>query len=435
LPIPSSSPLDRSLGMLVYASTISGIGGRIRSAFEDFIVEELAEPGVLIEGPSQGDYVLALIEKRGMDTFKAALKLAERLRIPLSYVTYAGLKDASAVTVQRFSIKGLRPEALEGLSIPGLRVLRSHSYHKPLARGELYGNRFTVTIREVRLSLGEALSRVRAIMASLLKLNGFPNFYGYQRFGTRRPNTHVVGKLMLLRRYEEAVREFLFHAYPGESEQARKARMVGDYRLALKLMPKTLLYERRMLKYLINHPNDYLGALKSLPRPLLRLMVEAFQAYIFNKALSLRIEELADSYHLPFEGDFLIVAKGGLMKVKEVNEALNLIKESRASLVLPLPSYELAIRGDDYIPRHLKRALDDEGISLKDFKVDFMPGIKLPLRFRSVTSKPKGFTVVNVLQEPSSCTLTFRFTLERGVYATSLLRELMKPEDPLNAGF
>jgi len=423
--------LDRLLGMLVYASTTPGIGGRIKARLEDFIVEELAGPGRLMEGERDGRYALLLVEKRDLDTIKAAYRLARLLNVRVRDVTYAGLKDSFAVALQRFSVRGVSPEGLEGLSAPGVRIVAARRFNRPLSIGDLYGNRFTITVREVRLRPSEALSRVRATISWLMRRGGAPNFYGYQRFGTRRPNTHLVGRLIAKGDYEGAVREYLFKAYPGESERARRAREAGDYREALKLMPRRLVYERRMLRYLVNHPNDYVGALKTLPRPLLRLLIEAFQAYIFNKALSLRIMEMPDGYHMPMEGDVLLVPGERPFMVRRPEEAARMVEERGAIPAMPLASPKIR----DHVHPLLARALEGEGIELAELTEERLLGVKLLPGLRGVVSRIRGFTVLRACEEGGSTTMTFRFTLERGCYATSVLREVMKPIDPLASGF
>mgnify|MGYP000291765254 CR=1 FL=1 len=437
MPLSSASSLDKELGMLFYASTVEGIGGRIKWRLEDFVVEELAAPGRLLDPPLGGGYTLLLVEKKGIDTFTAARRLAKALKVPLNDVSYAGLKDANAVAVQRFSIKGMIPLSLETTPLTGLKILKVQPFHKPLAKKDLYGNRFTVTVRAIPLNPGEALSKVRMVIYQLMKRKGFLNYYGYQRFGTKRPNTHIVGRYIVKGDFEAAVNEYLFHAYPEEGIIVRRARTAGDLRESLRLMPKGMVYERRMLNYLIHHPNDYVGALRVLPKALLRLIVEAYQAYLFNKTLSYRVRAMRD-YHLPMEGDY-VVTEDRSFKVKDtsmVEKFSSMVEEGSACVAIPLPSYELRLQPP--LPPFLEKVLKEEKVSLEDFKVEEFPYASLLSRPRKIVCKPEGFTIIEVDKDelnPPLTKLTLRFILERGTYATSLLRDILKPIDPSSSGF
>jgi tRNA(Glu) U13 pseudouridine synthase TruD len=58
--------------------------------------------------------------------------------------------------------------------------------------GDLLGNRFTIRVRKAR---DGADDRVTAIST---ELGGrFPNYFGEQRFGSSRQNTHLIGEKLL----------------------------------------------------------------------------------------------------------------------------------------------------------------------------------------------------------------------------------------------
>ena len=88
-----SEALPRAFGVPV-------LSARMRSAPEDFVVEEL--PG--FEPSGEGEHLLLTVEKRGMNTAFAAKRIAAWAGIAEMGVGYAGLKDRHAVTRQRFSV-------------------------------------------------------------------------------------------------------------------------------------------------------------------------------------------------------------------------------------------------------------------------------------------------------------------------------------------
>jgi len=157
---------------------------RIRTEPEDFFVEELPA----FDASGAGEHLLLTIEKRGMNTAFAAKRIAAWAGVAEMAVGYAGMKDRHAVTRQRFSVQLPGREAPDiatlELDNPGsssrqvLRVVAAERHARKLQRGALRGNRFVLGLRGV---IGERA----AIDARLwtLKEQGFPNYFGEQRFG------------------------------------------------------------------------------------------------------------------------------------------------------------------------------------------------------------------------------------------------------------
>ncbi|MEM4700385.1 MAG: tRNA pseudouridine(13) synthase TruD [Candidatus Nezhaarchaeales archaeon] len=429
MPRPATSDLDIRLGMEMYATDVNGVGGVLKSKLDDFIVKELLE----VSEKRDGDYVLALVEKRGIDTFAAARLLAKRLKVPAWRVSFAGLKDSSALAFQYFSINGVKVDEVKGLDLGSVKVISAEPFDRALKGSMIRGNDFYVTLRRIALSPAEALSRTRLIIAQLLSYGGPPNYYGYQRFGSRRSNTHIVGRLLLESRFKEAFEEFVFHPYPWEGEAAKRARETRDVKEALRLMPRQFTYERTLLRYLDRHPGRYEEAFKRLPLRLLRLMVEAYQAYLFNKALSERMRRIP-RFNEPVEGDY-VLAYGRSWRVKkscDLEKASSLVKSKRAYVAMPLPSPELAHA--ESVP-FLEDVLRAEGLELSHLPNPPDPCLKLKASLRTVVAPSSSIMVSVVGRENDETYISLRFRLSRGCYATSLLREIVKPSDPVVAGF
>jgi len=429
MPRPSTSKLDAHLGMEMYATDTQGIGGVIRLGVEDFLVEEVIE----VDG-RHGGYVLALIEKTGVDTFTAVRLIARSLRIPTSRISFAGLKDSMAKATQFLSIKGVEVEDVERLDLGKVRVLWAKPFDRPLSPSMVKCNRFTVTLRRLSLNRAEALSIARLTLSQLIAYGGPPNYYGYQRFGSRRPNTHIVGRLLLEARFKEAFEELVFHAYPWESEAAKRARGACSLDEALRLMPKSLVYERSLLNYLKHHPGDYEGAFMKLPPRLLRLLVEAYQAYLFNKALSERLKR-HPRFSEPVEGDYLILADGSSFRVRSgmFDKAQSLVKSRQALVAMPLPSREA---GRVELPPFMDEPLRREGVELESLPKPRSPWLRLRAGLRTIVAPLSAVLLTSIHgAREDEAALVLRFNLPRGCYATTLLRELVKPSDPVAAGF
>ena len=185
------------------------LAARIRSAPEDFFVEEL--PG--FEPSGAGEHLLLSIEKRGMNTVAAARRIAQWAGVDESAIGYAGLKDRHAVTRQRFTVwipKKVAP-AIDALMSDELRVLE-HAWHsRKLPRGALAGNRFVLVLREIAGERAAVDARLQAIARE-----GVPNYFGEQRFGRGGNNVQQAVAMFAGRRVKRDERTMLLSAARSE---------------------------------------------------------------------------------------------------------------------------------------------------------------------------------------------------------------------------
>jgi tRNA pseudouridine13 synthase len=198
----SEAGLPQAHGAPVLSATIRGVP-------EDFFVEEI--DGFAASG--EGEHLLLLVEKRGMNTAFAAARIAQWAGVGEMAIGYAGLKDRHAVTRQRFSVhlpRRIAPD-IEALQSGELRVL-GHAWHaKKLPRGALAGNRFELVLRDVQGSRDAIDARLRAIAG-----DGLPNYFGEQRFGRDGGNIDNVLAMFAGRRVARAQRTHLLSAARSE---------------------------------------------------------------------------------------------------------------------------------------------------------------------------------------------------------------------------
>jgi tRNA pseudouridine13 synthase len=166
----------------------------IRRSPEDFEVEELP----LYTPCGNGDHAWLWIEKRGLTTQQVIATIGEALRIRAVDVGVAGQKDRWAVTRQFVSIPGRFATAASAIQRPGLKVLAVNFHKNKLRTGHLQGNRFALRLAPADGTPWTENDR-EAVQTRMLQLqqDGFPNYYGTQRFG-RGGNTIQDG-LRLLR--------------------------------------------------------------------------------------------------------------------------------------------------------------------------------------------------------------------------------------------
>ena len=417
--MPSPHPLEVDLGMRYYASDDPGIGGRLRASPADFAVEELPLPIADPDGP----YLICRLIKTNWELQRAVKEIAKRLGISHRRIAWAGTKDKNAVTTQFISIYDVPPEAVEQVHLADITLeVVGRSQHS-LSLGSLAGNRFDIAIRDC-IEDGLA-ARVQA--ATEVASAGIPNYYGLQRFGVVRPVTHLVGEKILKGDYEGAVTIYIGRAYPRESEEAQRARThfteTHDARAALADLPIRMTYERAMANHLVANPGDYAGALGALPPKLLSLLVSAYQSYLFNRALSSRIDagmSLTD----PEVGDRLLFLDGreDIVSARNRQAALMQIRRARCRIALFIPGSE-PIVSHGPMDEMMQELMTESGIDAGDFK---RASRFVKTAFAGVL-RPISLSA-DVEADVSGADVRLRFTLPPGHYATTVCREYMKAD-------
>ncbi|MGD0318979.1 MAG: tRNA pseudouridine(13) synthase TruD [Nitrososphaerales archaeon] len=413
---------ERAIGIETYASTGAPCKALARSSEEDFRVEEFV-PKLEITSEDRPDYYpLYRVEKRSIDTLHMEKSLSEALRSRLSY---GGMKDKRAVAVQYAtptSTKSLRPT----------RVVRERFtaqlvgfIPRPLSRGMIRGNRFTIVLREC---CAEMPIRVEEAFA-LASARRLPSFFGFQRFGAREVGTHLVGRALVRQEFEEAVSLMLFRPRTTDDEATRAAKNAmadGRYAEGAKMLPVHQDVERMVARRLSSEPEDWTGALRAVPMKLRRLYVQAYQSFIFNRTLSLALLKGLDiSTYEP--GDNWSEASEDGLATSPVHGVKERAPPSAAPMV-QLAGFAYRNYGSRF-DSCLEEVMTQERVSAKEFYVKQMQEVSAEGGFR----RPHL-----AVGDPSySCAgdrTDLSFTLARGQYATVLLREVIKPADSVVAG-
>jgi tRNA pseudouridine13 synthase len=416
----STYPLERELGMRYYASDAEGIGGRLRTTPEDFIVEEIPLES---KGGTTGPYLICTLKKTNWELQHAIKEIAKRLGISHRRIGWAGTKDRNAITKQWISIYDVTPERVAAVHLKDIVLEPVRNANEALSLGDLKGNRFDLVIRDTEAP--DLPARVQTITDTVRE--GVPNYFGLQRFGAIRPVTHVVGEWILRGDYEQAVLTYIGLAFPSESDTVRAVRGTfftsRDPGPALREFPVQMNYERAMLQHLHNHPGDYPGALHELPPKLLSMFVSAFQSYLFNCALSQRFD---DGHQLtePVPGDHLVFANGRTDTVTSGNAgaAAMHIRRGRCSIALFMPGKEKA-GGRATSGPAIEALLAEHMITPEDFaRASRFVDTKFEGAYRPISLKAG---IESSITEKS---VHLKFTLPPGHYATTVCREFMKAD-------
>ncbi|MGY5150546.1 MAG: tRNA pseudouridine(13) synthase TruD [Candidatus Nitrosopumilus sp. bin_68KS] len=396
------SNLDSQIGISVYSTNFSGIGGKIRLVPEDFSVRELISDKIRNSINNQEGYAVYKLKKQKIDTNHALSSVFRKKGIRLKSL---GLKDASAITEQ-FVCSGNKGKAIENFSTEKYSLENIGYVKKPLSKKDMIGNHFKIQISDCSDGLSDFTEYDKIL-----------NFYGYQRFGSKRPVTHLIGKAILHRDFKKAVDLILSFTSPYDSKENTEIReKLSDkenYEKYFDRVPSQMDIERIVLKEMIEH-GEYIRAIRAIPLSLRRFYIQAYQSFIFNQTLSSAFVDGEDLFEAQ-SSDVCFDFNGIIGKY---------VKGLDQRLALPFVgySYYKKTRFDYQISKILKQ----EEITPKDFFIKEMQEVSSEGGFRQAAIHCFDYT----LKEN-----TVEFSLSRGMFATILLREIMKPDDPIVAGF
>lgn len=166
--------------------------GRIKTDPEDFVVTE----SLPFTPDGTGEHIFLQITKRETNTGWLARQLATFLGVRDFDVSFAGRKDKYAVTTQWFScyLPGENEINWSAFSEPGVTIDQVTRHRSKLRRGDLAHNRFDLLVRHDPIS-DDARADIEARLTYIAE-NGFPNYFGAQRFGRDGSNLEKADVLL-----------------------------------------------------------------------------------------------------------------------------------------------------------------------------------------------------------------------------------------------
>jgi len=407
--------IDRMAGIEIYSTKFDGIGGSIKVRYEDFNVLELLVEPILRDLSKKADNVyrfpLLVLQKRGLDSNHAIFEISDQLGTKIRVL---GIKDSKAVTSQYATCEGKKFK--EGMTAHTKLSLLGFS-KRPINKSHIMGNQFEVRVSNpLRNDISEFITEIGNI----------PNYYGLQRFGSERLVTHLVGRAIINENFKKAVEIFLCHTTEYDTQFSKEIREKcndpNNYVKVIKIIPKGMDLERNLLRSLLDG-KGYKNALRSIPINIRRLFVHAYQAYLFNKCLSSMLRR-GESINSCVKNDFCFklenqMALGKLIKYTN-DDTTNLVP------AMQLPGYSFKSK-DGRFEDKMSIMMKEENISPKNFHVKEMQELSVEGGFRQLPLLVKDFSYCE--------NFIVKFKMPIGSYATILLRELMKPEDPIKSGF
>lgn len=302
---------------------------KIKEKPEDFVVQEISAA----EYRDQGRYTYFLLRKKDYTTLRAIESIAKQLKIPAKKFGFAGNKDKKAITSQICSVEGISESRLSSVELKDILIEFKGKGDEPICLGDLEGNTFEIVVRNI-----ESKPKIKIT---------FINYFGEQRFSK---NNAEIGKFIIKKNFKKAVELLL----EGQGFAEKKAK-----------------------DFLEKNPNNYVGALKCIPKKILSLYIHAYQSLLWNKQAEYSMEDC-----VPIIGFNTQIDK----KIMEQEEIT-----CRDFIIKQMP--ELSSEGGER-----KRIIEAKEISISQPEEDELN-----------TGKKK---------------ILIKFTLPKGSYATEYLRQL-----------
>jgi tRNA pseudouridine13 synthase len=249
---------------------------------EDFQVEELPR---VVTAP-HGRFTYYRLSKRGLGTLEAIEAICRRWNIPGRRVSYGGLKDRHAVTIQYLTIFD-GPDVSLHQSALDLEPLGR--LERPYGPHDFVGNRFEIVLRDMT---ADAAARAGKQLETLAR-DGLPNYFDDQRFGSVGFSGEFIGHAWLKGDHERALRLALAEPNPFDRSETKARKAVlrecwGNWAEAKARLDRSS--ERSIVTYLVDHPTDFKGAFARVRRELRSLYFSAFQSHLWNLILARWIE-------------------------------------------------------------------------------------------------------------------------------------------------
>jgi tRNA pseudouridine13 synthase len=277
----------------------------------------------------EGKFLCLKVTKTKRNTLDVVKEMSKQLRLKNREIGFCGTKDKIAITEQYMTIP---PKDLSYLNIDNVIIEKVGYLDEQLSLGSHQGNHFEIIVETDQ---------------EIIKRNFFPNYFGEQRFSTK-------------------------------NVQIGKALVKKDFKTVCELLE------------LEPQKNDYVGAIKKIPIRMLKLYVNSYQSYLWNKEVYSILKSLPG-----FEKDY--------------SQGKFYFPDNFENFTVPLIGY--------FTDNVNEQLLKEEGIKKEDFLIRQIPEISAEGDQREVKVEVKNLKII----ENKIC-----FDLPKGSYATVFVDSLFK---------
>ncbi|XP_075591142.1 uncharacterized protein LOC142598053 [Dermatophagoides farinae] len=324
-------------------------------------------------------YAKLVLMKKNIDHSRALSIVSRVLGVSSKFIGFAGIKDKRGITYQFITVPRKSILGLNKTNSSQIFLEYYEACEKELRIGELKGNNFNIIIRNVAKN-----SDVDKLINSF-STKGFINYFGSQRFGSFSIKSHLIGYLLLLKKYKLAfflniLASILINKYNQKFDELKSVdecikkfahdidfvvERVMDFSSNDSDTLNETLFElieqleqkldeffsksnfknytveatyQKALKFYLTNPNNVQGALQHLPAKLLTLYYHAFQSFIWNYLASYRLKKFDNN--IVQIGDFVIQSKDDLQVEFSAEQSIELLTEVVSEHQIKLFSFD-----------------------------------------------------------------------------------------------
>lgn len=328
---------------------------KIKQMPEDFFVEELADIHLSKNlNPNKDEYYSFFsLEKKNWNTRDVVANLARRLNIREARINIAGMKDKNAITSQMISIFKIPRKRVEFIKIKDVKLTFVGYGTERLKLGQITKNKFKIIVRNLDSKKHNKISFIE-------------NYFDEQRFS-------IINSL------------------------------VGSA-----LVKKDFLTACSLLNLSVSN-NDCIGAIrKNIDRKTQIFYINAYQSYLFNKALCEYVKIHSSDY-------FKVVIND--LEFMFSNSEINNIK-------IPLIGFLSVIRNKE-VKSIYERILGQECIKKEDFLLPMMPELSSEGNERNIiVDVDVSISFEEDELNDGKLKAALEFSLEKGAYATIVIKKM-----------
>jgi len=384
---------------------------KLKQQPDDFYVEELTD----VAAGGTGPFALYRLEKRGWTTPDALQAVRRRWKITHQRLSYGGLKDRHAHTIQYFTI--LRGPQRR-LTHHDIQVEYLGQVAEPYTSRSIRANRFQLVLRDLRpddvTTAEQALEEVRE--------EGVPNYFDDQRFGSTADPHKFVARAIVLGDYEEALRLALAAPYEHDRAAAKKEKALlrncwGDWTRCREQLGRG--HARSLADYLSHHPGDYKGAIARLRPELRGLYLSAYQSFLWNRMLARWLREhCGPEQLLPVR-----LRLGEVPMHRRLNAE---VWDTLSKLHLPLPNARWPSEPGDPRAELMDAILWEDGLQREQLKLKGFRDLFFSKGERVALCRPEEIRSQAGADDKNAGKrqLKLHFQLPRGAYATLIVKRL-----------
>jgi tRNA pseudouridine13 synthase len=382
---------------------------------EDFRVEELPSTSPA----AVGRYALYRLTKRSIGTIEAVEAICRQWNLAGRRVSYGGLKDRHAVTIQYLTIADGPARLLNAANFTLEPVGR---LSQPYGPQNFRGNNFQLVLRD----MAEADVRRASTEIQSLARDGLPNYFDDQRFGSVGYSGQFIAHAWLVGDHERALKLALAEANPFDRSTAKAQKVVlrewwGRWTEAKARLERSSA--RSIVTYLVDHPTDFRGAFARLRREFRTLYFSAFQSHLWNLILARWIERLTSP-----DQRVILELKGGAFPFPSrlTPEQVEALRNSP----IPLPSSRTP-EPVETLGEVTKEVLDGFQLVWPQLRVKHLKDVFFSKGFRPALAFAENleFSTRDDDMHPARRIIHLGFELAKGSYATILVKRITDAAD------